>query len=301
MPPQITKPDVSAPWHRPAKQFLRREQWNAGILQLLSKLPAEAVGEERTLRYVGLPGQHHLDVLSMGGICIQKKLRLDYLGFRTGGGTEAPAVYLQELSILSRSKYFTPNSITYPDSVENIGRPNCIATLIFDERGPFDIINLDVCGGILHGDDPPLLNAIKYVLTSQAMRQHPWLLFITTTAIASHIAAVVITKFFSTVNSNCERDARFKDELASAVVRDGLPLGVSLSNPAALAQPGFLRLFTLAFGKWLLGNLGLNKPPAAVSLHSVYCFRHTGRSDPEMLSLAYMVTPIIGGGDTRLA
>jgi hypothetical protein len=123
------------------------------------------------------------------------------------------------------------------------------------------------------------------------------LLFITTTAIPSHIADVVITKFFSAVNSNCEKVARFKDELASAVARHGLPLDVSLSNPAALAQPGFLRLFTLAFGKWLLGNLGLNKPPAAVSLHSVYCFRTTGGSDPEMLSLAYVVTPIIGGGE----
>jgi hypothetical protein len=100
-PPRIAKPDVSAPWHRPAKQYLRREQWNAGILQLLSKLPAKAVGEERTLRYVGLPGQHHFDVLSMGGICIQKKLRLDYLGFRTGGGTEARAVY----PLVSRINY----------------------------------------------------------------------------------------------------------------------------------------------------------------------------------------------------
>ncbi len=93
IPPSLP-PDITKPTCQPRGTGLRsnscREQWDAGILQLLSKLPAEAVGEERTLRYVGLPGQHHLDVLSMGGICIQKKLRLDYLGFRTGGGPRPP-------------------------------------------------------------------------------------------------------------------------------------------------------------------------------------------------------------------
>jgi len=264
----------------------RREQaWDGSTVRFCS-----------TLRYVGLPGQHYFDVLSMGAICVPKKLRLDYLGFRTGGGPDAPAVRLAELTILSNSRYFTANSVTYPDNIENIGKPNTVAARNFDQRGPFDIINLDVCGGILHGNTTPLLSAIKHVLTSQALRQQPWLLFVTTTAKASEIAADVITRFFSTVTSNCESVAMFKAELASAAERCGLPLDISLSHPAALEQSAFLRFFTLAFGKWLLGNLGFNRPPAALSLHSVYCFRNTGRVDPEVLSLAYLISPVIGGG-----
>lgn len=296
-PPMVVRPDLSEPWYRPAKQFLRREQWNAGILQLLNRLRDNEREGELTLRYVGLPGQHHFDVLSMGGICTQKRLRLDYLGFRSGNQADARAVHLEELSILSQSRYFTARSITYPDSIEHIGRTNSIATNNFDQRGPFDIINLDVCGGILHGNTTPLLNAIKYVLSKQAQRQQPWLLYVTTAAKASDIAQDVITKFFQTVSSNCDRVERFRELLVAIAERDSLSLDESLRMPASLAQPWFLRLFTLAFGKWLLGNLGMNRPPAALSLHSVYCFRNTNRPEPEMLSLAYLVTPLIGGGE----
>src|SRR5437868_4531161 len=84
LPPELVKPDLSDPWYRPAKQYIRREQWNRSILQLLNKLPAPAQNEERILRYIGLPGQHHLDLLSMRGICNSKGLRVSYLGFRVG-------------------------------------------------------------------------------------------------------------------------------------------------------------------------------------------------------------------------
>jgi hypothetical protein len=294
--PSAIKPDLTAPWHRPAKQYLRREQWNAGLLQLLNRLPKPEGEQESVIRYVGLPGQYHLDVLSMGGICNSKRIRLDYLGFRTGGGPNANAVYLEELSILSRSKYFTKRSVTYPDSVENIGRKNTVATIKFDERGPFDIINLDVCGGILHGDATPLLNTIKYVLTSQTVRQHPWLLYITTAAKCADIVEGVINKFFSAVGSNFESLDRFKEMLASTAAKYGLSVEDSLAKPNELDQGAFLRFFTLAFGKWLLGNLDTNMPPSSISVHSVFCFRNTGRDDPEMLSLAYIIIPIIGGG-----
>ncbi len=295
-PTHPIRPDLSEPWYRPAKQFLRRQQWNDCILQLLNRLAAATGHQTAPLKYVGLPGQHYFDVLSLGGICVSKNVRLDYLGFRTGGGPDAPVVRLAELSVLSKSKYFTQNSMTYPDSVENIGRPDTIASTNFNERGPFDIINLDVCGGILHGDTTPLLNAIRYVLTSQTSRQQPWLLFVTTAAICSQITEQVIQKFFSNISGNCEQVASFREELASATERHGLSVDDSISAPAALDQTGFVRFFSLAFGKWLLANLGSNTPPASLSLHSVYCFRNTGRPEPEMLSFAYIITPIPAGG-----
>ena len=68
---------------------------------------------------------------------------------------------------------------------------------------------------------------------------------------------------------------------------------IIISVPFSPPRPLFS---ALAFGKWLLANLGSNRPPASISLHSVYCFRNTERPEPEMLSFAYLVTPIIGGG-----
>ena len=298
----IERPDLSKPWYRPAKQYLRREQWNASVLRLLNLLPASQSGEASTIRYVGLPGQHHFDVLSIGKICRAKNLRLDYLGFRTGGGSDAKAVHLRELQALSNSNHYTQNSITFPDCIENIGKPNTIAANAFQERGPFDVVNLDVCGGVLHGNTTPLLIAIKHVLSSQVQRGEPWLLFVTTAAKAEDIEKEVITKFFSVVTKNCDTLAPFKKELSDVAARFGISAEESLQNPAAMNQDGFLRFFTLAFGKWLLANLALNTPRATAKLHSAYSFRNSKRAEPEMLSLAYVISPVIGGGadPTRL-
>lgn len=293
---RVIKPDLSEPWYRPAKQFLRRQQWNSCILHLLNRLGNPSGPKAPPLKYVGLPGQHYFDVLSLGGICVSKDIRLDYLGFRTGLGPDAQAVRLAELLILSKSTYFTQNSMTYPDSIENIGRPDTIASSNFNDRGPFDIINLDVCGGILHGETTPLLNAIRYVLTSQAAQENPWLLFVTTTAICSQIADEVVQKFFSTITSNCERVASFQNNLASAATKHGLTVEQATQKPCDLDQMGFVKFFSLAFGKWLLASLGSNTPPAVLSLHSVYCFRNTDRPEPEMLSFAYVITPLDVGG-----
>jgi len=294
--PTFEKPDLSEPWYRPAKQYLRRVQWNADILRLLNLLPGSRPGEATTIRYVGLPGQHHFDVLSMGKICGAKNLRIDYLGFRSGGVSDAMVLNLRELQALSTFDHYTQNSVTVRDCVENIGLKNTLATNAFEERGPFDVVNLDVCGGILHGNTTPLLNAVKYVLSSQVQRNDPWLLFVTTTAKADDIEHAVITKFFSTVITNCDTVTEFKDELINVAAKIGISAEESLENPTGLQQDGFLRFFTLAFGKWLLANLAQNSPRATVTLQSVYSFRNKDRTEPEMLSLAYLISPVISGG-----
>jgi hypothetical protein len=294
LPPPV-RPDTSEPWYRPAKQFIRREQWNAGILELLKVMPGYRSSDGQMLRYVGLPGQHHLDVLSMRKICLARKVRIEYLGFRSGG-EKAQIVRLDELHVLSNTRVHTPNSITVPDIVENIGIKNSLAARTFAERGPFDVINLDVCGGVLHGDGTPLLDAIKHVLSFQAIQTRQWLLYVTTMASAEDIKEGVLGKFFSSLSTNCEQVTSFKDELTAAAGRCGMTLDEALRDPATVSQTSFLRLFTLAFGKWLLANLNSNSPPADVVMKPGYWFRNTGFDEPEMLSLVYVISPVIGGG-----
>lgn len=293
--PTVEKPDFADPWYRPAKQYLRRQQWNVGILNLLNRLPAPE-GEPTIIRYVGLPGQHYLDVLSMGRLCNKHNLRIDYLGFRKGDGGETKPERLNELPALSNQTHYTPESITYPDNIANIGRPDTLATTAFIERGPFDVVNLDVCGGMLHGDTTPLLSAIKYVLTSQIQRPLPWLLFVTTAAKAEDISPEVIAKFFAIIQANCKRDAGFQKLLAERSLKLQVVAEKCLEDPAKLPPDGFLRYFTLAFGKWLAANLWANNPRSTVTLKSVFSFRNTGRREPEMLSLAYLISPLIRGG-----
>lgn len=300
--PQV-KPDLSEPWYRPAKHFIRREQWNRSILRLLNKLGDPPAGEERILRYVGLPGQHHLDLLGMRGICNAKSMRVNYLGFRVGPGAPPTATPVDQLIALSNSQFHTPDSIVVPDNVENIGSVNTPAHRTFNQRGPFDVINLDVCGGVLHGEPISLLSAIKAILLSQNPRREPWLLFLTTLAKHDTVKPEVLTAFFKTIQDNCNAVADFQTQLTAACVRCGVDLAPSLQDPTQLASTNFLRLFTLAFGKWLLVNLAQNSPRAVVTLQSAYQFRNTDRPDPEMLSLAYLVTPIIAGASdpTNLA
>lgn len=297
------KPDLSDPWYRPAKHYIRRQQWNGSILRLLNKLSDPPEGEERILRYVGLPGQHHLDLLGMRGICRAKSIRVNYLGFRVGAGAPPTTTPVDQLIALSNVQFHTPDSIVVPDNIENIGSQNTPAHRTFNERGPFDVINLDVCGGVLHGEPISLLSAIKAILLSQNPRREPWLLFLTTFAKHETIKPQVLATFFKTVTDNCTEVAEFHNQLNAASSRCGVDLFHSLSDPTQLPSPNFLRLFTLAFGKWLLVNLSKNSPRAVVTLQSAYQFRNTGRPEPEMLSLAYLVTPVLAGASdpTNLA
>jgi hypothetical protein len=295
--PQV-KPDLSEPWYRPAKHYIRRQQWHASILQLLNRLPQATTEEDRVLHYVGLPGQHHLDLLGMRGICRAKSLRVRYLGFRTGNGAPPEPTLVDQLIALSSTRYHTPDSIVVPDSIENIGQTNTQAYLTFQERGPFDVINLDVNGGVLHGDPVSLLNAIKAIMLLQNPRPDPWLFFLTTIVQPEVIQPDVMTSFFKTISDNCDQFSQFKENLAAACGRNSFDLEAALANPASLSAPALLRFFTLAFGKWMLVNLTENNPRAIATLQSAYLFRNTNRERPEMLSLAYFATPILqGGGD----
>ena len=44
-----------------------------------------------------------------------------------------------------------------------------------------------------------------------------------------------------------------------------------------------------------LVNLDENSPRAVVALQSAYLFRNTDRTQPEMLSRAYLVRPVVAG------
>jgi hypothetical protein len=265
-PTPPAKIDLSDPWYRPAKHYIRREQWNKGILNLLNKLPEPAEGEVRVLRYVGLPGQHHLDLLGMRGICNAKSIRVNYLGFRIGEGAPKQTTPVDQLIALSNVKFHTPDSVVVPDSVESIGLKNTPAYRTFRDRGPFDVINLDVCGGVLHGEPASLLSAIKAILLLQNPRVEPWLLFLTTMAKHEFIKPDVLDGFFKTIKDNCDSVAEFKEHLTKACGKCGVDLNPSLEDPKTLSAAGFLRLFTLAFGKWLLVNLDKNSPRAVVTL-----------------------------------
>ena len=83
----------------------------------------------------------------------------------------------------------------------------------------------------------------------QNSRTEPWLLFVTTLAKAQFIVAEVMQRFFGTLAENCTRFTQFKEGLAAASERCGLDMNAALTEPGRLSPQGFLRLFTLAFGK----------------------------------------------------
>src|SRR5688572_2250608 len=68
------------PWHRPRKHFVRHEQWQ----QQIENLVDAGQVEDQTLRYLGLPGTDLLDIRHFHRtLCEPKDLMLRFLGFNT--------------------------------------------------------------------------------------------------------------------------------------------------------------------------------------------------------------------------
>lgn len=297
--PQLqTRPaiNLTEPWYRPAKQFIRRYQWNSDILHLLNQLTgASSVNEsqKQVLKYVGLPGKHYLDLLSMGAFCHSKHVLIEYIGFRTGPSNQEES--LSDLPYLSNQTHYTRNSITLPDNIEVLAEADSPALRAFKERGPYDVVNLDVCGGVLHGPSQRLLRTLTTILDVQCQRKEPWLLFLTTTAKASDIGEEILAKFLGVISSNCRDHQDFLDALDAAAKRCGIvDWQHHIKQPGSAPQDCFVCLFSLALGKWLLKNLHQASPIAVPNPRSAYRFRNTDRDRPEMLSLSYLVNPVLG-------
>jgi hypothetical protein len=317
-PPTVLREFKAAPWHRPRKQYIRKYQWNKEIVtQIIQKRPDNKA--ESLIRVFGLPSSEYLDLFSMKGLCDEYQQKVLYLGFNashaTLAGSDALArrlgpvdlyTELQAQRMIEASSFVHPSSILYPDRFELLRNKQSQCRVVLEQFSHFDVINLDICGCIV---DPnkhratDTLEAVSELLRWQSThRLEPWLFFVTSYSSPNRINREACKVLIDAIKANAEESPEFGRDFELKVGINPYVFHETFNTASVeLPNPGlFIRVFALAFGKWLAWQLRKPTPPSLVSMLPSYCFRHldddlpapyeTAR-EPELLSLAYLVKP----------
>ena len=295
--PTQTQPKEFKPWHKPRKQFVRREQWSALLQHLYEK---RRPGDP--LRYLGLPGTDLIDLRYLHEqVCRENDRPLRFLGFNTEAqpGNYAHLQLNVSLDEVRRLPNVDAQSEVLHDDFRRVGNPNSIAWARTLKLGPFDVVNVDLCDGL--ASDPPqsagsLYEALAQLTALQARNPDPWLLLVSTRIGRGMFDAdaeqSLIERFRENV-SNCEGFAEAGREL--------LESDVESIDPATCSQSDLLILMVAAIGKWLSALVQAHGP-SRIELAST----HGYRIDPiavqeDLVSFALRVEPVITASPDALS
>ena len=292
-----TEPKEFKPWHRPRKQFVRREQWSALLRGLYKKRES---GDP--LRYLGLPGTDLIDLRYLHEeLCSANDRPMRFLGFNTEAqrGNSAHDQLNVSLDEVRRLPNVDAQSEVIHDDFRLIGNEHSIAWDRTQKLGPFDVVNIDLCDGL--ASDPPqndesVYKALAQLVAFQARNPDPWLLLITTRVGRGMFDAdaeqQLIGRFRENV-ANCEGFAEACDEL--------LESDVESIDPATCSEADLLILMIAAIGKWLSALVQV-QGPSRVQLAST----HGYRIDPvaareDLVSFALRFEPVFAASPDPLS
>jgi hypothetical protein len=224
-----------------------------------------------------------------------------YLGFNDGQGSNelGTDVYVANNAMTSRPGVL-PDSQVVRDRFEAIAGKGSFAFRNLRDYGPYHIVNLDLCGSMFPNTVASVdsyYTALNRLLVYQFESQKAnWLLFVTTM-----IEPAVLDKERMQALCGPTRDnlvnAKFADEMKKLFPHDllkesgGEEKKVNLSG---FSEEDFIRLFGVAFGKWLL-RLGQSASPKwTVGMRRSYRYSMNKEKGAVMLSLAFEMTPNFG-------
>lgn len=285
--------DTFRPWHKPRKQYVRDHQWCYEVKELIrSKPPAEGI-----LKYLGLPGLDLLDLRHFhAAVCDQHDVSLRFLGFNSSARPRSAAqtelnISMDEVKRLSRVH---PMSEVIGDNFLLLANQTSVAFQKARELGPYDVVNLDLCDGFgaqePGGLESTYFDAVSSLLSLQARRDKPWLLFLTTRADRPNINPTVLQILIDKYCSNLDECLSFKEaslELFAIETQEAVM--------HASGQPeGLLQIFLTGLCKWFLGLALQHTPPTSVELRSAFGYRVVRDSEHEdLVSLALKFTPTV--------
>ncbi len=287
--PTQAEPKEFKSWHRPRKQFVRREQLSVLLRRLYEK---REPGDP--LRYLGLPGTDLIDLRYLHEeLCRATDRPLRFLGFNTEAqpGNSAHLQLSVSLDEVRRLPNVDPQSRVIHDDFRRIGNPKSIAWSRTEQLGPFDVVNIDLCDG-LASESPQsggsIYEALAQLTAFQARNHNPWLLLITTRIGRGMFDAGAeqrLMGLFRENVANCEGFAEACEEL--------LESDVESIDPATCSEADLLILMTAAICKWLSALVQVYGP-SRVQLAST----HGYRIDPvavreDLVSFALRFDPVI--------
>ena len=295
--PTPAAPKTFKPWHRPRKQYVRREQ----LLALLRDLYQQRRPEE-PLRYLGLPGTDLLDLRYLyQNLCRDQGRPLRFLGFSTEAQPGSPAHVELSLSLdeVRRLPNVDPQSDVIHDDFRRIGNSASIAWSRVQTLGPFDVVNIDLCDGL--ASEPPdndgaIYRALAQLVALQAHNPEPWLLLVSTRIGRGMFDADAEQQLLTLFRKNVTNCDGFIE-----ACRQYLNLDAASVDPAACSEIEFLNLMIVAIGKWLSALVQAQRA-SRVNLASTHAYRIEPEARCEdLVSLALRFEPVIAASPNALA
>jgi len=283
------------PWHMPRKQWIRLRQWNDQIGQLIDELNIV----DRPLRYLSLPGEDLLDIRIVRELCERKSVQLKCLGFDNGTySTETETERNISKNEVFQSSIIYPGSDVKKDDFARISDENSQAYKVAKHHGPYDIINLDLCGSFSRRQGRPYYDAICNLIDIQIQeRGQPWLFFLTTRADVGQVNTNDLPNYWRNLRYNVRWSDTFKDRL-DRLLDDRLDQinGNLQQELIRLERAKFGRLFALCIAKWLLRLMSSGSPLWVTEMLDSYWYRVSNAKAPNMLSLSFRFRQVT---DTR--
>ena len=293
----LPEPKEFKPWHKPRKQFVRREQWSALLQGLYEN---RAAGDP--LRYLGLPGTDLIDLRYLHKqLCQENDRPLCFLGFNLEAqpGSSAQVELNVSLDEVRRLPNVDKQSAVLHDDFRLVGNENSIAWSHTRQLGPFDVVNIDLCDGL--ASDPPqndesVYKAMDQLMALQARNSNPWLLVIATRIGRGMFDADAEQRLIRHFRQNVDKCEGFAEECDQLLESD-----VEAIDPATCSESDFLHLMTVAIGKWLSALVKAHAP-SRVELASVQAYRiNPAAFQEDMVSLALRVKPVIAASQDALS
>ncbi len=198
------------PWHKPRKQWMRLNQWIKETEALIPSLRFDG----RPLRYLSLPGEDMLDIRVMAKLCQKKALRLKCLGYDEGARRRTSQTEVS-ISRTEISAVIEPDSVIIADNLSVLKNIKSQGFKYVREHGPFDVINLDLCGAISCVNDPDnhqvLHNLCEYQMQHS---REKWLLFLTTRAEYEQVNVAHLPAYLKCLKNNADGNVAFGERLS---------------------------------------------------------------------------------------
>lgn len=281
------------PWHKPRKQWVRNEQWRKETESLITKLNLEG----RPLRYLSLPGEDLFDIRVLAELCGEKDLRIKCLGYDEAARDRTSRTEVN-ISWNEVSNNIEATSCILPDKISVLRNVKSQAFSYINELGPFDVINLDLCGSISCINDPYNHEVLRNLCEYQANHsREPWLFFLTTRADYEEVNIGHLPHYLKCLESNARNHPSFRDRLTEVTGVDITRFEQSelLAFLERSKGSAFVRLFAAGFGKWLLRLMSGGANAWLVEMLNSCWYRvennQTPDSFPNMLSLAFCLYP----------
>ena len=310
-PEHISPPRaVFLPWHKVRKQFIRRHQWNELTKRRVEKnwrsdldKPSEKSGQShstmlvtRPLRCLVIPGNHLLDVRSMWSQISPLDCYVRYLGFNEGHGSSevGTEVHVANNAVTSLAGVLHDSQVV-KDRFEDIAAEKSPAYQSLKNYGPYHVVNLDLCGSMFPNtaqDVEPFYTALDQLLKYQfAAQKTNWLLFVTTLVVPAAVDKNWMQRLCQPTRENFDEHLEFAAKLEELLPRAALEGDAASVNLVNLTEGQLVRLFGVAFGKWLL-RMGQNSSPKwTVGMRRSFQYSINKHEGAVMLSLAFEMIP----------